>query len=673
MELACDTETTGLDLMHGCRPFYVSFYKPESEQDPYGFRLSVDPKKRLPKLTEKTRNAIRRNLLEASSLIFHNAKFDLRGLELLGVISPKETLNLLDKCEDTCVAFHALASGESHKLKDLALKYLNIPDDDQDALQEACTEARRIAKKLGWRIAGPNDPHWPAMKSPPKGKQGGDSWWAADMWLPRELVLLNLAPKGKEDLWLNVCETYGLRDAYRTGELWQVAKEGLTEENLWDQYQVRKRNLRAFYGMESRGISYSLPALQTAKKTYLEEAKHAEATCFALADYKIDNLASDKQLKGILFGKFGVTPVKETKTGYSADKTSLDAMIEHTPKTSPGYHFMRNLIINRQRNGACRFLETYQQGGVEVYPDFYRLYATANLTGTDTTRCSFYNPNPQQVSKQEKYNLREIFGPIPGRVWYTYDYDNIEMRIFAYAAQDQRLIAAFEHNLSVHNIIAEELYPNIFQDFRKLVAGSSEFRRRVKTLPKELQDIELQREVGELFKKKYKSTLYQWVKNGNFALLYGAGQYKADTTYHKMGSYKLIRRQFPEIDRLLDEKYQEAKEYGYITTIGGYRLEVPHDGPHKAVNYFCQGSAGYLINCAIANIDDYLRKFPDHFLMLQVHDELDFDFPEHYNNLPLLRKIKYLMEEPSKQYGLPLTVSCNRISQNWAKEEFVAL
>lgn len=716
MELALDTETTGLDLMHGCKPFYISMWD-DGHEDPYGWTLDVDPFQREPKLNIQTKAKIRDKVFACDTLIFHNTKFDLRGLEKLGVFSPKEILRLFDKVEDTVVAFHVLASGESHKLKDLALKYLDIPDDDLQELKEAVTEARRIAKKLGWRIASPNDPHWPAMKKPPKGKaKQEDDWWGFDMWLPRELAERGHAPSNKRHVWKTVCAKYGNTDALRTGLLWQVAKEALEEEGLWNQYNLRKGNLRPFYKMESRPLSFRQSVMEESFRKFDEERKVAEKKCFALCDWKMDNLNSDKQLKGVLFGQLGVRPTKLTKGGrkqnnpqphhYALDKDCLPLILEtemmksgfyRNKKWVPGgvgYHFLRNLLDFKHREISCRFMETYLQGGLHPsYPrrkadagyfglktleelsDYRLLPTNVNLTGTDTTRVSMYNPNPQQVSKLEKRNLRENFCPLPGREWFSFDYDNIEMRIFAYGCGDPNLIGAFEKGYSVHLIIAELLYPEIFDGLVAEVRRSREYRQQAEKLKKTSErDFLLQKMAGGIFKDRYESTLYQWIKNGNFSLIYGAGPYKADTTYHMMGAYKRIRQGFPYIDRFLNEKHAEAEENGFIETLGGYRLQVPSDGPHKAVNYYCQGSAGIIIALAINSIDEYLAGLQDHHFLLQVHDELDFDFPLNAKeNLRHAKQIKTLMEAPSSLFNIPFKVSAKLIRSNWAEKGTLAL
>jgi DNA polymerase I-like protein with 3'-5' exonuclease and polymerase domains len=56
----------------------------------------------------------------------------------------------------------------------------------------------------------------------------------------------------------------------------------------------------------------------------------------------------------------------------------------------------------------------------------------------------------------------------------------------------------------------------------------------------------------------------------------------------------------------------------------------------------------------------------DGYMILQVHDELVFDFPAG-NNLPKIRKLKRLMEQGGDDIGIPTPVSCERCVDNWSE------
>lgn len=693
--IALDTETTGLDLWHGCKPFFVSTVDGEGvirywEWDVNPFTREPQP----PALDlEEIRGLLQGNPVhpcpdcggtgtvdsggftpwgspialgpcpscDLPTLALHNAKFDVRALEVIGIRIPS-----WGKVEDTLVASHVLASAESHKLKDLALQYLDIPDDDQKELREAVISARRIGKKLGFRIAAPSDPHFPAVKRSPKSAEG-EGFWPMDMWLPRAVAKAENYPESHP--WWNVVQRYAITDAERTLGLHLFFRDALEDQDLLAQYEERRKLLGVVYRMEHRGITTPRVKLAEAKAHYAEAAEDARTKAVRLADGKLDNLNSPKQLQGVLFHHFKVKPIKETKTGYSTQAADLETMRDGLPSASKPAHFIRNLIASRKYAKALEYLDGYESSGIGYHPPrkgprplrgslppWLFLHPNFNITGTDTTRFSSNNPNAQNISKKEGFNLRQVFGPLPGREWYSLDYSNIELRIFAYTSGDKRLISAFESGDSVHLVICSELYP---KEWAACLAA------------------------GESFKKKYESTFYQWVKNGNFSLIYGAGETKADATYHLPGAYRRIRRRFPLIDSFMRAKYEDAVRLGYVTTLGGYRLQVPKDGPHKAVNYFVQGTAGWCMVLAMNRIENYLLALnrelnldpygPDaYYVNMTIHDELDFDFPIHPRNREVIRTIKDLMEESGRSIGIATPVDVDLIRNNWAEEEKVS-
>lgn len=640
MLTALDTEATGLDIWHGCRPFFVSCF--DDENGPSYWEWDVNPMTRkviIPKrdLRDINRYIAKRSQEKSDRIIFHNTKFDVRALESIGV-----KWKHWKHVEDTVIASHCMASGESHKLKDLAAYYLDIHDDDEQELKECVNDARRIGRKLGWRIAAPHDPHSPAMKRAPK-----EGWWVMDMWLPRAVAKHEGYKKSHP--WWSVLRTYSLRDAERTYGLWLMYKEALEDEDLWSHYVKRRRCLKIFYRMETRGVSGSIVRLKECTHRHSRRCAAAEESCFATAKYKISNLESNKQLQGVLFGQFKCKPVKETKTGYSTAKADLLEIKKSLPRFHPAYPFLNSLMIFRQNGKALDAIETYtalaiaiKEAAHERYKDYFIFHPGFNPTGTDTTRSSS-SPNAQNVSKQKKTNLRYIFGPIPGRVWYSLDYSNIELRIFAYCSGDKQLIDAFERGESVHLVFAKLLYPKEF----------AACERR-----------------GESFKEKYEATLYQWVKNGNFSLIYGAGERKADQTYHLDGAYSKIRRKMPLIDKFMDLKLREAKEEGFVTCLGGYRLQVPTDEPHKAVNYFVQGTAGWAIMLAMLRVDPYLLSIgQDYWMNMLIHDELDFDFPVSSQNTGYVADICGYMEQSGDDLSVPMPVEASIIEENWSEKK----
>lgn len=649
---ACDTETTGLDLRHGCRPFM--FGGMDEHGRVHRWRWRINPFTREVDVPNSEKVEVHDYLSSFDRIIWWNAKYDLTGLILLGIPLPKD---IWDRSEDGIIANHCLWSGGPHDLKTQAMKHLDILDDDEEDLRTATLRARTIGKNLGWRIAEAEDPHWPTMKS-------GESWWKCDYWMPGELYRLAgttiIDEQGNDRLvveddriikeWEGICEVYHGKDLERTFGMWLTLREMLKNENLWDRYEVRRNLLRVTYEMESRGLTVRKFLIPGVRQKHANLAEKHQENCFRAVNHSITNLESTKQLQVALYTTLGLPVLKRTEKSSlpSTDKDTLEALKDECRPASPAGWFLTHLAAYRKRDHAAETVGTYERGCFPYFDHngkennyFGILMPTVNITGTRETRCSSNNPNGQNIAKgeglpkEEKFNLRDLFGPPPGRLWYSHDYSNIEMRIFAYLAGEQSFLDAFAAGESVHLLVCKELYPDIFD---------------------------------EDFRDKYPH-LYQWVKNGNFSLIYGAGWKRADATYHFPGAYRIVRKKFKQIDRFMSLTQKEASQTGYVTTLGGYRLQVT-EGAHKAVNYKVQGSAGWAMCLAMVRIRKYLDTLDDYHMIMQIHDELLHDVPQAHSEVFPYR-IKELMERSGDDLGLALPVEMSRIRVSWDKDEDV--
>ena len=91
--------------------------------------------------------------------------------------------------------------------------------------------------------------------------------------------------------------------------------------------------------------------------------------------------------------------------------------------------------------------------------------------------------------------------------------------------------------------------------------------------------------------------------------------------------------------------------------------------PTIPLNYHVQGTACWVIQQAMVKVHKYLSQFPDHLMIMQVHDELVFDFPykKKKGNLPKINRIKMLMEECGEDIGIPLTCGVDYHPNNWSE------
>jgi len=723
--LAFDTETTGVDLWHGCLPFFFAFCNEQGRLD--WVEWQVDPFTRLPIINSWELDHVV-GLLGSDEIVAHHAQFDLRAMERIS--EQANTAYRIDwqwnAIQDSLIASHAFRNLWGHSLKNLREVLLGVDECKQAALRDAVNKARRIcrSKKFKeeygeWRIADASDPHWPAIDKAPREKvEGVEGWWMLDGWLPKAIadrapeflpdpascpktydnvwgskdtieVRLN-APWEGEQLcdelstsgavgvsqgptahpWITVLRDYALEDVETTLPLWDCLSNALHEEGLYEQYLERLKLVRITYEMEETGLNVLTDTLSKEIKRYSKEAKIrgdkatviADKLCppeqpkKADADEIMFNIASPTQLSKLFYSEegFNLPIVKKTKPSKSYPQgqastddetiTKLIGIVEgkSTNHNAEASQFFKHLRFSRRNNTAANYLTGY-----DLWRTGNKIRVHLNITGSKFTRQSSNDPNLQNVGtgKEDEqgeidYCLRTCFGPPPGYVWLAWDYSNIELRIWAYLTGNKEFVKAFEDDYSVHLVIARELHPSLSR----------------------LTDDEAKET------KEYRKT-----KNGNFSILYGASERKANATYGVSGAFKKINKRFPEVRDFTQLLHRQIKIKRCIETLTGYRLFIPTDQPHVAISGKVQGTAGAIIGRAMIDCTDWLRNnAPCMKLILQVHDELIFQVPKGYYNLHaehITTNLIRLMEQQGERLAVPIPtpVHGQLIETNWSK------
>lgn len=554
----------------------------------YVWSAEVDPYDRS-KATwnPKDLKEIQKLLDSAKRLVFHNTKFDMRALEFAGL----EIDAWWRKIDDTIIAHHCLASGDKHGLKYLAFKYLGWYNDNEKELARAVQAAR--AKFKDYDIAKEGHPCFPGLK----GQKV--SWWKMDYWLCIDEVI-----------------KYASSDVEMTWVLHHTFQHALKDNCLLEQYQLRCKLLLIAYEMEKAGLNVDVEQTFQEIKSLKLKSEHLRKKIEALCNYTYHWDPSDtKDLYNFLHIKLGLPVVFETETGRpSLNKTAIEYYIESNPDKPA----LKLYSTFKRTNTQVSYLESYTRW---INNETKRIHSSVWITGTRETRQSTSDPNTQNIDKK----LRHIFQPPQGYSWLELDMVNIEMRIWAYMVGSKELIEVFETTGSVHLLIASIIYPELY---------------------------------NELGPTKFKETdEYKWVKAGNFSIIYGATEYKADTTYKRFGSYRKIASRFPEVPRFAQKCAEEAeKNYKwynspYITTHGGYNLEVPLDEIYKAANYKVQGSAGWIMLESMIEVDrnqDFMNAGCR--IVQQVHDSLTIEVKTNKLNESLIESIVKSMEAPGLKY-----------------------
>lgn len=641
--IAWDTETTGVDFKHGARPFFFTTCNHDDEQ--YAFEWDVDPYDREVQIPRDHVEQII-SIFEAAAqedpepddFILHNAKFDVMAMAHVHSWFKKNWP--WHRTSDTIIGSHLLNSGYKHNLTDCCKNYLHFNIAPfEDKLGEACQTARRLAKRKfpEWELAAKTNPKTPSAKSE-KSKV-----WKYDYWLPRALVMelgydrITEYTENKDHNWDTLLREYAAADSYFTRKLWLVMKRMIKELNFQEIFRTRMKLIPIALKMEMRGVTLSKQRLLELRADYEMESTTSANICRNIAEcYTHNGSPFNLELSK------GVTKSLQTFTfdvmqlghvdGTSLDKEVLDQWVKELDPNTLELTFIRNLAGKRKRDTALTYMEGYQRFWIStgVFNEkgeqlWYTLHPSLNPTGTAHLRWSCKNPNEQNISKQEGFNLRYMFGPAPGREWWSLDAQNIELRIPTFEAGERDLMEVFlrpkdpPYYGSYHLVIFDLLHPDLF------------------------------REHGKACKDLFESTWYQWVKNGNFAIIYGAQEAKADATYHVKGAFQLVRHRFPKIAQLADRQMAEANRTGGIHTVAdktvnprkGYPIQCTRgDGygnrvkPTLPLNYHVSGSAMWWTGKGMIRCDEQLveweeREQFDAYINMQVHDELVFDIPRY--------------------------------------------
>ena len=752
-----DTETTGLDLKHGARPFLISMAPEDKPEENVYWEWRVDPLIRQPIIPKSELLELREHILglnggprAATRLVLQHGKFDYRVTK---TIIPRIKWPW-DRTDDTLISGHLLHSSQPHDLTSMVLLHcgLNIKP-FEDALEEAVRAAVKIIKKQfpTWRIAKQGLEEMPSAKpgndeDVERGKQD-TSPWKYDMWTPRELAIELGYPA--DHPWHSVARLYNCADSTTTVVLKLVHEKMMADRGLQKIYKARLEYLPVIAEMEEAGVTLNYDRLKELEEEYREYVEAAEAVCKSIAkgygfnlelpksgvndslrhfifgalkeqcpkcgytvhSKEIPEGASDKvvalseltcpECKKVKNGKaivrleqvkkpyLGMPPVELTKSRQPSLKSAVIETYQTMLEDGKPLLFFNRLKGKRSRDTALTYMESYQRFWVPVQGQekWFRLYPSLNPTGTSTLRCSSSNPNEQNISKKEDFNLRYMFGPTPGREWWSLDYQNLELRIPAYVSNERVMIELFEkpddapYFGSYHLMNASIIYPDLF--YGKVCPHCWDIPDPSKPPCKHAPKVPIC-EIKGAFKKKYEATWYRFVKGFGFAFSYGCMEPTGDRAAHKKGAFNLVKDNLKEHSKLNAAKIEMANRLGYVETLPdlevdpdrGYPLEFKKNkwgkiSPTEPLNYFVQGTACWIMMRAMVKLSPYLKTLKDTYMVMQIHDELVIDMPYSANkgNLPIAQEISRIMASVGDCVEVPLTTGISYHPHNWSEEE----
>jgi DNA polymerase I len=438
----------------------------------------------------------------------------------------------------------------------------------------------------------------------PEGKRSMDMLSAKYLGYEPVHIEELIGKKGKnqgsmKDVDLEKIKDYAAEDADITLQLKNVLLPQLKERDVEKVfYEVENPLVKVLTAMEFEGIRIDEGFLKEYSKELESDAKKAEESVYTQAGVRF-NLASPKQLGEVLFEKLQLDPkAKKTKTGqYATGEDVLQKLAAANP-------IVADILIFRE---LTKLKSTY----VDALPQLInsktgRVHTSYAQAVAVTGRLSSNNPNLQNipVRTDRGREIRKAFIPRDkNHVLISADYSQIELRIVAAISGDENMCEAFRTGKDIHTATAAKVF--------------------------NVEETDVTKEM------RYKA------KSVNFGIIYGQGAFGlAENLGIPRAEAKEIidnyKKQFPNIQKYMDDTINFAKEHGYVQTLMGRKrwladinsanFTVRGFAERNAINSPIQGSAADMIKLAMIKIyAEFTKQNFKSKMLLQVHDELVFD------------------------------------------------
>ena len=399
--------------------------------------------------------------------------------------------------------------------------------------------------------------------------------------------------------------------------------------------EVEMPLLKVLISMEQAGQKIDVKVLDEYAIVLKDQINKLEMEITEMAGESF-NISSPKQLGYILFEKLQLdAKAKKTKTKqYSTGEDILVNLVDKHP------------IISKilEHRGLKKLLSTYVESLPKmINPETGKIHSSFNQTIAATGRLSSTNPNLQNIPIRDE-NGREIRKAfIPSNENYLFlaaDYSQIELRIMAALSGDKVMTEAFTKGEDIHAATASRIF-----------------------------NVPLKEVTGDMRRK---------AKTANFGILYGISAFGLAQRLNipRSEAKQIIDdyfANFADIKEYMDKQLILARRRGYVETILGRKryitdinsanASVRGFAERNAINAPIQGSAADVIKVAMVNISArFKERGIASKLILQVHDELDFDVYK-----PELEEVKSIVKhemENAVKLPVPLLVEMSA-AENW--------
>jgi DNA polymerase-1 len=465
-----------------------------------------------------------------------------------------------------------------------------------------------------------------------------------------------------------ILHQYGATDAECTHRLlMKYLPQVIAKPHLLHLYQTQI--LPSIYTLakaEWAGNKMNMDVVKKLGKRFDKELEELTSKCRALSKPDF-NPGSPPQVTE-LFKSMGLghlIEASEKATGYTTNKDTLQPLGDKYP-------IAKHVLDYRNRK---KMRSTYIDNVFEDLGDDGRLRYSFNISGTVTGRlaCRFLHQIPninEEEMKKKVLQMRQMFSVDPGNLFFYGDFSQIEFRIWAILAGEEKLIELFKDpKTDMHTITAAAaLGIDITQvsAYNRVMVG----------------------------------------KPTNFAIVYGSSGKEASKGDYEdpKNPGKYIHLNFPTMQRFIKNFKEEYKQIDYyletvperarangcvLRSIFGrerriHGLNSPDrklraEAERQAVNFTIQNPAAEITYRTMNKMDEVIDKHAlgtlasrKAMLLNTVHDSLSYEVAEYLIEW-FEKAFRQVATAPVPELGgASFPVKCGHSSQSWAHAELAA-
>lgn len=376
-------------------------------------------------------------------------------------------------------------------------------------------------------------------------------------------------------------EPYACDDVILTRALREMEVPALKHFGLYDIWKQANYYSRIICLMEHRGMHIDTEMIKKFQVEAVGKFEEAQNRLNEAAGFELNPNSSPKVCKFL-----GVT---------SSSAENLEILIDAGGKDG------ENAKLIQEARGWKSVDSRYYTPYLNAIDENGDLHCSLNLIGTYTGRLSCSNPNLQAVAKHsEVFKVKDVFTARDGYIMCQADYKQAEMRLVTHYTKEPLMKELIEQDADLHQATADRL--GIPRQAAKRINFSVIYGIGAKTLAERLR-------IDQPTAKDYLER------------------------YH--GLYTGFRK-------LMYECEDFAKQNGYIELWTGRmrHFNTPDADPHKAMSNLIQGGVAEIVRVAISRLYPAMKDIGANLLM-QVHDSVIFEIPEHQINvaLPTIERI----------------------------------